>query len=227
VAWWAAPKESGIYDGLTLLPQTSGIRACGKSLAAKRGRQHGQDEPHGAHRREGGGMIGWALRQLLIWSAMGLLFYAIGSHLSKPDPAAPSSAASAPAATPRQAQGAIPNSLIYRANKQGHVVVEGVVNGAPVRFLVDTGATMVVLTTRDAAAAGVGNLVFSMRTSTANGIARAAPVKLREVRLGQLSIDDVSAAVVENLSVSLLGQSFLTRLDSYAMRDGVLTLNYW
>jgi len=172
-------------------------------------------------------MIGWALRQLLIWSAMGLLFYAIGSHLSTPNPGAPSSAASAPAATGQQARGARPNSLIYNANKQGHVVLDGVVNGAPVRFLVDTGATMVVLTMRDAAAAGVGNLVFSMRTSTANGIARAAPVRLREVRLGQLSIDDVPAAVVENLNISLLGQSFLTRLDGYEMRDGVLTLNYW
>jgi aspartyl protease family protein len=66
-----------------------------------------------------------------------------------------------------------------------------------------------------------------MTTSTANGIARAAPVRLREVRLGQLSIDDVSAAVVENLNISLLGQSFLTRLDGYEMRDGMLTLNYW
>jgi aspartyl protease family protein len=173
-------------------------------------------------------MIGWALRQLVIWSALGLLFYAfVGHRLLTPNPTAPVSAASAPAATSRQAQGAVPNSLIYHANKQGHVVLDGVVNGAPVRFLVDTGATMVVLTTRDAAAAGVGNLVFSMRTSTANGIARAAPVRLREVRLGQLSIDDVSAAVVENLNISLLGQSFLTRLDGYEMRDGVLTLNYW
>jgi aspartyl protease family protein len=157
-----------------------------------------------------------------------MLFYAfVGYRLLTPNPTAPVPAASAPAATARQAQGAVPNSLIYHANKQGHVVLDGVVNGAPVRFLVDTGATMVVLTRRDAAAAGIGNLVFSMRTSTANGIARAAPVRLREVRLGQLSIDDVSAAVVENLNISLLGQSFLTRLDGYEMRDGVLTLNYW
>ena len=88
---------------------------------------------------------------------------------------------------------------------------------------------MVVLTMKDAAAAGLGrgDLEFSMRTSTANGTARAAPVKLREVRLGQLSIDEVPAAVAENLGISLLGQSFLTRLDSYEMRDGVLTLSYW
>ncbi len=123
----------------------------------------------------------------------------------------------------------MPNSLVFPADRQGHVVLDGEVNGAPVRFLVDTGATMVVLTLRDAAAAGYGHsdLDFSIRTSTANGVARAAPVRLREVRVGQLSIDDVPAVVAENLGISLLGQSFLTRLDSYEMRDGVLTLNYW
>jgi aspartyl protease family protein len=174
-------------------------------------------------------MIGWALRQMVIWGGVAVLFYVfVGDRLSVLlHPAAPVASESAKGQPPGQAQGAVPNSLIYHANNQGHVVLEGVVNGAPVRFLVDTGATMVVLTTRDAAAAGIGNLVFSMRTSTANGIARAAPVRLREVRLGQLSIDDVSAAVVENLNISLLGQSFLTRLDGYEMRDGVLTLNYW
>jgi len=139
----------------------------------------------------------------------------------------PPPAASAP--TSEAARGAVPNSLVFHANKQGHVVLDGVVNGAPVRFLVDTGATMLVLTLRDAAAAGFGpgGLVFSLRTSTANGVARAAPVRLREVRIGQFSADEVPAAVAENLDISLLGQSFLTRLDSYEMRDGVLTLNYW
>jgi len=108
-------------------------------------------------------------------------------------------------------------------------VVDAFVNGAPVRFLVDTGATLVVLTLKDAAAAGLGrnDLVFSMSTSTANGVARAAPVRLRELRINQLSVNDVSAAVVENLNISLLGQSFLTQLDGYEMRDGVLTLSYW
>ena len=123
----------------------------------------------------------------------------------------------------------MPNALVFRANPQGHVVVEAAVNGVPVKFLVDTGATMVVLTLKDAAAAGLSgsDLVFSMRTSTANGVARAAPVRLRELRIDQLMVRDVAAAVVENLNISLLGQSFLTRLDGYEMRDGVLTLNYW
>jgi predicted aspartyl protease len=46
------------------------------------------------------------------------------------------------------------------------------------------------------------------------------------VRVGQLSINDVSGVVQENLPYSLLGMSFLKRIDSWEMRDGVLTLNW-
>jgi aspartyl protease family protein len=173
-------------------------------------------------------MIGWALRQLVVWGGLAMLVFIVGSRLlPHPNATAPAPAASTPAAEPARA--AVPNSLVLHANQQGHVVVEAFVNGTPVRFLVDTGATMVVLTLNDAAAAGLsrGDLVFSMRTSTANGAARAAPVRLRELRIDQLQVDDVAAVVVENLSISLLGQSFLTRIDGYEMRDRVLTLNYW
>lgn len=96
------------------------------------------------------------------------------------------------------------------------------------RFLVDTGATLVALTPADAAAAGVGpgSLRFTGTVSTANGTARVAPIRLRELRIGQFSTADVSAVVIENLNISLLGQSFLKRLDSYEMRDGLLTMNW-
>jgi aspartyl protease family protein len=189
-------------------------------------RRDGREEPRGAQYRKGSEMIGWALRQLMIWGAVAVLFYVfVGDRLSlllNPAPTA-SGAASGPV---RAAQ--TPNSLIYRPNGQGHVVLDAVVNGSSVRFLVDTGATFVALTRGDAAAAGFGpgNLVFNVRTATANGVGRGASVKLREIRIGQFSAYDVPAVVMENLGTSLLGQSFLTRLDSYEMRDGVLTLNW-
>jgi aspartyl protease family protein len=172
-------------------------------------------------------MIGWALRQLVIWGAVAVLFYVfVGDRLSLLlNPALP--VASAPASGQARAAQA-PNSLTYRPNRQGHVVLDAAVNGSSVHFLVDTGATLVALTPGDAAAAGYspGNLVFNVRTATANGVGRAASVKLREIRIGQFSAYDVPAVVMENLGTSLLGQSFLTRLDSYEMRDGVLTLNW-
>lgn len=180
-------------------------------------------------------MIGSAFRQLAIWCGLGLLLYAVVGYrlltpadAPTPTPQAATAAAPAAPAAPQQVRSLSPNSLVFRANKQGHVELEAVVNGAPVRFLVDTGATLVVLSMRDAAAAGISrtSLDFSIRTSTANGVGRAAPIKLRELRIGQFSASDVPAAVVENLQMSLLGQTFLKRLDSYEMRDGVLTL-YW
>jgi clan AA aspartic protease (TIGR02281 family) len=173
-------------------------------------------------------MIGWALRRLVICAGLALLVVVVGNRLlPQPNATPPATAASAPA--PEAARGVVPNSLVFHANAQGHVLLDAYVNGAPVRFLVDTGATMVVLTLKDAAAAGLSrnDLVFSLRTSTANGAARAAPVRLRELRIDQLQVDDVDAAVAENLGISLLGQSFLTRLDGYGMREGVLTLSYW
>ena len=176
-------------------------------------------------------MIGWAFRQLAIWGALGLLIYAfVGSRMMPLNDAAAPAAASSPApATATRPRAAMPNSLVFHADKTGHVLLDGVVNGAPVRFLVDTGATAVALTMRDAEAAGISRsgLNFNLRTVTANGTARAAQVELREVRIGQLEVNNVRATVHENLSISLLGQSFLTRLDSYEMHNGVLTLNYW
>jgi aspartyl protease family protein len=95
-------------------------------------------------------------------------------------------------------------------------------------MLVDTGASLVTLTPADARAAGISpaGLVFSGHVQTANGTARMAPVTLREIRIGQLSIYDVPAAVLENLNVSLLGMSFLGRLRGYEMREGKLTVSW-
>jgi aspartyl protease family protein len=111
---------------------------------------------------------------------------------------------------------------------RGHVVLEAYVNGAPIRFLVDTGATYVTLTPADARAAGLGlrQLAFDERVSTANGEVRIATLSLREIRLGQLSVTEVPAAVIENLQISLLGMSFMNRLHSYEARNGKLTITW-
>jgi aspartyl protease family protein len=120
------------------------------------------------------------------------------------------------------------HTLVYPADRLGHVALTAMVNGAPVRFLVDTGASRVTLTPEAARAAGIdfGQLAFSQRTVTANGIAHEAPVTLREIRIEQLSIDDVPAAINENLRISLLGMSFLRRLKSFEMREGALTISW-
>ena len=179
-------------------------------------------------------MIGWAFRQLVIWGGLGLLVYAfVGNRelLLPRDDGRAVVAVSAPAAPPNSNANpnpAMSNTLTYHADQRGHVVLEGAVNGATVRFLVDTGATYVALSMADAAAAGIGqgSLSFTARMNTANGQAYAAPVRLREVRIGQLVVEDVQGVVQDKLWMSLLGMSFLKRVESWEMRDGVLTLNW-
>jgi aspartyl protease family protein len=165
-------------------------------------------------------MIGWALRWVALGGGIALLCAGLLNHGAV--------LVADHAAEPKPAASPAPNTLVYTADQRGHVFVETAVNGAPVQMLVDTGASVVTLTTRDARAAGISTdeLVFSGRASTANGLARLARVTLREVRIDQLSIYDVPAGVLENLDVSLLGMSFLGRLQSYEMRDGQLTITW-
>ena len=172
-------------------------------------------------------MIGWALRWVLLWCGATLLLITAmnGGHwLPSLDKIKPERLTTP--AEPIRAP--ISNTLIYPADSRGHVVLEAIVNGASVRFLVDTGASLVSLTSKDARAAGFNprQLSFIERASTANGEVRIAPIRLREIRLGQLAIADVPAAVIENLKISLLGMSFLTRLRSCEMRDGKLTISW-
>jgi aspartyl protease family protein len=175
-------------------------------------------------------VIGWALRWVLLCCGVVLLGVGLldrGAALL-PGIASRSRPEGQVAISTRVSAAPPSNSIVYTANERGHVVLDAAVNGAPVRMLVDTGASLVTLTAMDARAAGIdpASLVFSEHVRTANGAARMAPVTLREIRIGQLSIYDVPASVLEHLNVSLLGMSFLVKLESYEMRDGKLTLTW-
>ena len=120
------------------------------------------------------------------------------------------------------------NRAAYRADALGHVTLTARVNGAQVKFLVDTGASLVGLSLDDAKAAGIdpGQLTFNQSVHTANGTVRAAYTRLREIRVDQLEIDDVPAAVIESLKQSVLGMSFLSRLKGFDMHNGALTMSW-
>ena len=101
-------------------------------------------------------------------------------------------------------------------------------NGVALRFLVDTGASDVVLGPADARRLGfdVAALDYSRRYRTANGVVFGAPVTLDRVRVGPIALDDVRASVNgAEMARSLLGMSFLGRLKGYEVSDDVLTLN--
>jgi clan AA aspartic protease (TIGR02281 family) len=118
---------------------------------------------------------------------------------------------------------------IIEAGRHGHFLLKAVVNGVPINFMVDTGASHVVLTIPDARRIGftANDLEFTQEFQSANGTVRAAPVKLRELRIGQFSLYGLEASVNGGpLPISLLGMSFLQRLRSYEVADGRLILRW-
>lgn len=113
------------------------------------------------------------------------------------------------------------------ADRSGHFFVEGRIGGRSVRFLVDTGATVVALSAADAQRVGLHTLPsdYTEEVRTAQGTTRAAPATLPEIEVGTVRVRNVSAQVLApGLEVSLLGMSFLSRLGQFSVEDGVLNL---
>jgi aspartyl protease family protein len=114
------------------------------------------------------------------------------------------------------------------AERNGHFSAEADINGRSIPVMIDTGATMVVLSYEDAERAGLllTDKDFTRAVSTANGTARVAPVTLDRVSIGNITVRDVPAAVAESgrLRTSLLGMTFLSRLSRFDMRAGRLVL---
>jgi len=110
----------------------------------------------------------------------------------------------------------------------GDFDVTAEINGARVGMVLDTGASSVVLTRADAKAAGLPLevLVYSANIETANGRAHAAPVTIDRIAIGGLVERSVEALVAQpgQLKTSLLGMSFLNRLQSWEVRGDRLLL---
>jgi aspartyl protease family protein len=124
--------------------------------------------------------------------------------------------------------GATGNTVELRAASNGHYFTSAEINGRSVDVMVDTGATMVALSWEDARRAGlyISDRDFSQAVRTANGVARVAPVMLDSIGIGGILVRNVPAAVSQPgmLGTSLLGMSFLQRLQRVDMRGGVLVL---
>ncbi|MDK9724464.1 MAG: retroviral-like aspartic protease family protein [Sterolibacteriaceae bacterium MAG5] len=108
------------------------------------------------------------------------------------------------------------SSVTLTADSRGQFFTLGSVNGAPVRFVVDTGATYVALGASDAVRAGIDyrNKGQPGQAMTANGVIRSWRVPGNSVRLGDITLHEVDVAVQENnMPVVLLGMSFLNRVE--------------
>jgi len=127
---------------------------------------------------------------------------------------------------PRSAQVA-GNATVIRLGADGHYAVEALVDGKRIAFLIDTGASDVVLSPRDAELLGFDarNLRFSKTYRTANGLVQGAPVNLRQIVIGSIQLNDVSASVNKSeMGRSLLGMSFLNRLSGFEIKGNSLIL---
>ena len=107
-------------------------------------------------------------------------------------------------------------SVVLNADTRGHFVTDGQINGVPIRFIVDTGATVISIPASEA-----GRMALDFRKgqmvmmNTANGTTPAYRIKLDTVRVGDVSVNNVDAVVMEaaSLPAALLGMSFLNRMN--------------
>lgn len=125
-------------------------------------------------------------------------------------------------APPRSAS----QQVAIEAERDGHFYVDAEINFRPVHLMVDTGATVVALRESDAAAAGirVRPSDFINPVQTANGTTNAAEAVLESVSVEGIEVRNVRALIIpdDQLSLSLLGGSFLHGLERFEVAGGTL-----
>ncbi len=120
-----------------------------------------------------------------------------------------------------------PGMMRFQADDGGQFVIDATVNGTAVHFLVDTGASGIALSKRDASRLGLDpdNLRYTSLFSTANGTTRGAPVTLDAIKIGPMQAYSVHAWVNEgDLDQSLLGMSYLSTLGRVEIKGDALIL---
>ena len=120
-----------------------------------------------------------------------------------------------------------PNEIIITASNDGHFYVNGKANGKHLRFMIDTGASEIMLSPKAATRIGINlkSLQFTQRYRTANGIGLGAPYRLKKFSIGSFELAETKVSINKSeMSQSLLGLSFLQRLKSYEFRGDKLYL---
>ena len=105
-------------------------------------------------------------------------------------------------------------SVTLKRNRFGHYVSAGRINGEPVVFLLDTGATDVAIPTKTAQRLGLSR-EGQFQVQTANGVTRAYRTRISSLTIGTITLDDVRASIVPGMGGDdiLLGMSALKQLD--------------
>lgn len=128
---------------------------------------------------------------------------------------------------PQQSVFADEGRIVVPRAPDGHYHIDTTVNDVPLRFVLDTGATSLVLSAEDARRAGIDpdSLAYVNRAMTANGEVRTAPVRLDSLTLGPVTDANVRAVVNEGeMSTSLMGMEYLQRWGRLEIENNTLTL---
>jgi aspartyl protease family protein len=128
---------------------------------------------------------------------------------------------------PDRAQTVGERTIALRRADDGHFYARLIVDGTPLRFMVDTGASDLVLSRQDARRVGISlkDLNFVLPASTANGRIYGAGVMLDRVQLGDFVDHDVRAMVNGGrMNTSLLGMAYLDRFRSFSVEGDRLLL---
>jgi aspartyl protease family protein len=153
----------------------------------------------------------------LVWAGIGLIAFAfLAPTCGRAPPLAarpdkPRTQAAAPASASAPVSINLARRELVRA-ADGHFYADAMVNGAQVRFLIDTGASMVALTPADAQRAGIFLPAERVTARGAGGTIEVTPIVIERIAIGPLEARGVAGAVARELPVSLLGQSFLERV---------------
>lgn len=177
------------------------------------------------------GRIGQAIKDVAAWVAIAAVLVAVYSFRDELTGVAyrlagelspPGSAIAVETAPAGQ------RAVRIRRRMDGHFGANVAIDGTSLSMLVDTGASTVVLRQADAKKLGIdtATLHYSVPVQTANGLAYAAPVRLRNLSIGPIVVPQVEALVAQTgtLKESLLGMTFLSRLRSYEFSGDFLTL---
>lgn len=172
------------------------------------------------------------MRYIFVIAVLVLVFGGVAARVIESNfkPAAVPQTATAAVAVPDTAmsRAAHGRSVQVAADPRGHFHVDARIDGRRMDFLVDTGASVIALNETAAARLGLrpARRDYTVSTTTANGVIKAAPVRFDHVEIDGVGVRDVQGIVLpdEALRENLLGMSFLSRLRRFEIANGKLVL---
>jgi aspartyl protease family protein len=157
---------------------------------------------------------------------LGTVMAQVADHMTAVSASSAPSVMLAAAESPVHASGI--RSVVVPRDRHGHFQTEGRIEGQRIKFMVDTGASVVAMNETSAAKIGVrpARGEFNAKVTTANGVIKAARMRLARIQIGDLIVRDVDAMVLpdEALSQNLLGLSFLGKLKRFEYAEGKMVL---